>query len=194
MYLLWLGFVWHSSELSVAPPVHPLPHLPLFHTPSSLPSLCSIEYKDINFALFLSLSDINCPCSHFFSVPSHSPLPHSPKPPLCPIFGNLWRRKWKAAGGEGGRGGRPRVRRTLGCLRSDLHQISRGYQQMAGVGWGSWGCEKRWDKDVRWQARVCGVAANKHSHMARTPTCRQVMCWILAQPSCHPSALWCDII
>lgn len=53
------------------------------------------------------------------------------------------------------------------CLHSELHQISRGYQQMAcGVGvMGFVKKKKRWDKDVRWQARG---AANKNSHMAQT--------------------------
>lgn len=89
----------------------------------------------------------------------------TPPPTLAHIWQTLWRRKWKVVGVW--------AWRTLGCLCSDLHQISRGYQQMAGVRWGwgvggSWGCEKMRDKDVRRQARVWGVAANKNSHMAQT--------------------------
>lgn len=117
--------------------------------PSSL-SLCSVTHKRISPALqplfspsfLFSPSDINCRRSHFLSLFRQS----------APNLANLLRRKVKGCGGCGGGGCE---RRTLGCLCADLRQISRGYQQMAGVRWaGSRGCAKRKDKDVRRQAKV----------------------------------------
>lgn len=115
----------------------------------------------------------------------------TPPPTLAHIWQTLRRRKWKVVGVW--------AWRTLGCLCSDLHQISRGYQQMAGVRWG-WGgghevvkkCEiKMWDGRQGYEELLLIKTHTWHTH---SNTLSSYVLDVFAQPSWRPSAhMWFNL-
>lgn len=103
-------------------------------------------------------------------------------PTLAHIWQTLWRRKWNGVEAEHERGGH------LAASALTSTRLAGVINRWLASGGGHGVVKKRWDKDVRWQARLWGVAVNKYSHMAHTNTLSSYVVNFFAQPSCHPSA------
>lgn len=169
-YLPWPGFVWHSQYAPSCSPLHPLSHLHLFPTPSSLNSVFLSKYE-LNIARFKQFL-----------------LTHPP-PPSAPHFGPYLATFEEESERRRGEREREHGRHLTACALTSTRLagvINRWLASGGGQGVVKKGEIKMWDGR---QGYVGLLLINTRTW--HTPPRCQVMCLILAQPSCHPSAqMW----